>query len=263
MHLGIEGRRALVTGASRGLGRAVAEALAAEGVIVALAAREAAPLEEAARAIASATGSTTMALQADVGDAKQAEELVRRAADGLGGVDILVCNAGGPPSGPFEAHGPEVWERAIAVNFTSTVTLCRGVVEGMKERRWGRIVTITSVAVKQPVDGLILSNSVRAGVAGLVKSLSNELAPYNVLVNNVCPGYTRTSRVVELAAAEAARAGVEPQAIYRAWEGRIPMGRLGEPREFAAAVAFLASERASYVTGVSLAVDGGFCRSLL
>jgi 3-oxoacyl-[acyl-carrier protein] reductase len=263
MDLGLKGRVAFVAAASRGLGRAVAEELAAEGARVALCARSERDVEAAAAEIAAATGAETLPLRGDVASpadvAAMAREIERRA----GRIDILITNAGGPPAGPFEAHAPEAWNGAVALDFLSAVTLCREVVPLMKAARWGRIVAITSVAVKQPIEGLILSNSVRAAVAGFAKTLSAELAPYNILVNTVCPGYTRTARVEAIASAEAARTGRTVEEIRRKWESQIPLGRMGEPRELAALIAFLVSERASYITGTTIAVDGGFCRSLL
>jgi 3-oxoacyl-[acyl-carrier protein] reductase len=181
----------------------------------------------------------------------------------LGPVDILVTNGGGPPAGPFESHDDAAWRAAVRTNLESVIGLTRAVLPGMKARRWGRIINVTSIAVKQPVDGLILSNSVRAAVTGFARTLANEVAPHGVTVNNVMPGYTRTARVDELARANAARRGTSPDDEFAAWERQIPMGRLGEPAEFAAMVAFLASAQASYTTGASIPVDGGWIRSLL
>jgi 3-oxoacyl-[acyl-carrier protein] reductase len=185
------------------------------------------------------------------------------AAESLGPVDILVTNAGGPPAGPFESHSAEAWRDAVRTNLESVVALVGAVLPGMKARRWGRIINVTSIAVKQPVDGLILSNSVRAAVTGFARTLANEVAPYGVTVNNVMPGYTRTARVDELARGNAARKGTSPDEEFAQWERQIPMGRLGEPAEFGAMVAFLASAQASYTTGASIPVDGGWIRGLL
>jgi 3-oxoacyl-[acyl-carrier protein] reductase len=181
----------------------------------------------------------------------------------LGRVDILVTNTGGPPSGPFESHSAEVWRHAIAQNLESVVNLVRAVLPGMKQRRWGRIVNVTSISVKQPVAGLILSNAIRAGVTGFAKTVSNEAAPFGVTVNNVLPGYTRTERLVELAQAVSGRTGETVEAVYAGWEREIPMGRLAEPEELAALAAFLCSEKASYITGQSVAVDGGWIKGLV
>ena len=174
-----------------------------------------------------------------------------------------MTNGGGPPAGPFESHSPEAWAEAVRQNLVSVVELTRAVLPGMKERRWGRIINITSIAVKQPVDNLILSNSVRAAVTGFARTLANEVAPFGITVNNVMPGYTRTQRVVDLAARNAALKQTSPDVERAVWEGQIPMARLGEPAEFAAMVAFLASDRASYTTGASIPVDGGWIKALL
>jgi 3-oxoacyl-[acyl-carrier protein] reductase len=181
----------------------------------------------------------------------------------FGRVDILVTNSGGPPAGPFESHSPDAWHEAVRQNLDSVVELTRAALPGMKERRWGRIVNVTSIAVKQPVDNLILSNSIRAAVTGFARTLANEVAPFGVTVNSVMPGYTRTQRVDDLALRNASLRGTTPDDERGVWEKQIPMGRLGEPREFAAMVAFLASERASYITGASIPVDGGWIRAIL
>jgi 3-oxoacyl-[acyl-carrier protein] reductase len=262
MDLGIRGRVALVAASSRGLGRASAEALAAEGVDLVLCARGREALDETAAAIRGAAGVRVVAVPADVADAGDVARVVDAAA-ALGPIDILVTNAGGPPAGPFESHDDAAWRDAVRTNLESVVALTRAVLPGMKARRWGRIVNVTSIAVKQPVDGLILSNSVRAAVTGFARTLANEVAPFGITVNNVMPGYTRTARVDQLARSNAERRGTAPEAEFAAWERQIPMGRLGEPAEFGAMVAFLASALASYTTGASIPVDGGWIRGLL
>ena len=263
MDLGLRDKVALVAAASRGLGRAVAEELAREGANLVLCARGASALEETADSIRRETGARVVAVAADLGDPASIERVVQAGVRELGPIDILVTNAGGPPAGPFESHAPDAWEMAIRQNFDSVVNLTRAVLPGMKARRWGRIVNITSIAVKQPVDNLILSNSVRAAVTGFARTLANEVAPFGITVNNVMPGYTRTQRIDDLAARNAALHGTTPDRERAAWEQQIPMGRLGEPREFAAMVTFLASERASYTTGASIPVDGGWIRALV
>jgi 3-oxoacyl-[acyl-carrier protein] reductase len=262
MDLGIRGKVALVAASSRGLGRASAEALAADGADLVLCARGAEALEETADAIRRTAGVRVAAVAADVADPAGVARVVA-AAESLGPVDILVTNAGGPPAGPFESHSAEAWRDAVRTNLESVVALVGAVLPGMKARRWGRIINVTSIAVKQPVDGLILSNSVRAAVTGFARTLANEVAPYGVTVNNVMPGYTRTARVDELARGNAARKGTSPDEEFAQWERQIPMGRLGEPAEFGAMVAFLASAHASYTTGASIPVDGGWIRGLL
>ena len=191
------------------------------------------------------------------------KKLVDTALGTFGRVDVLVTNTGGPPAGPFEAHTPEAWEEAVRQNLFSVLNLVRGVLPGMRERKWGRIINVTSIAVKQPSDNLILSNAVRAAVTGFARTLANEVASFGVTVNNLLPGYTRTQRVEELAEAMGQQQGKSPAEIVGAWESQIPMGRLGSPEEFAAMAAFLVSERASYITGTSVQVDGGWIRSLL
>jgi 3-oxoacyl-[acyl-carrier protein] reductase len=262
MHLGIEGRVALVAAASKGLGRAIADELAAEGARLVICARGKEALD-ATRAELSRSGATVRAVIADLSTLEGIERVARDALDHFGQVDILVNNAGGPPSGPFERHDWDTWETAVNLTLRSAVELTRFVLPGMRERRWGRVLNVTSIAVKQPVDGLMLSNSVRAAVTGWARTLANEVARDGITVNNVLPGYHATERVTQLNQATAEREGIDLPEIERRIEAQIPMRRLGDPREFGAMVAFLASDRASYITGQSIAVDGGWIRSLL
>jgi 3-oxoacyl-[acyl-carrier protein] reductase len=261
--LGIRGRVALVAAASRGLGRAIAYELAREGATLVLCARGASTLEATRESIAASTGADVHSVVADVSDREQIGRVTSEAMTRFGRVDILVTNAGGPPAGTFETHTWDTWERAVNLTLRSAVELTRAVLPGMRERKWGRIINVTSIAVKQPVDNLILSNAVRSAVTGFARTLANEVATDGITVNNILPGYTRTERVEELAQATAAKEGVDRRAILARFEGQIPMKRLGEPEEFAALAAFLASERASYITGQSIAVDGGWIKSLL
>ena len=263
MDLGLRGKVALVAASSKGLGRAVAEELAAEGAQLVMCARGKDALDQTADSIRQKTGVKVVAVAADVSASSDAARVVKAAFDEFGRVDILVTNSGGPPSGPFESFTAEMWETATRLLLKSAVELTRAVLPGMKERRWGRILNVTSIAAKQPIEGLMLSNSLRAAVIGFARTLANEVAPFGVTVNNLLPGYTRTDRVQELARAAAGKAGAANTDIVAKWEKEIPMGRLGEPREFAALAAFLASDRASYITGSSIAVDGGWIRSLL
>ena len=262
MDLGLSGKIALVAASSRGLGRAVAEELAREGASLVLCARGGDALRATAESIREG-GADVVEVVADLAEPAGRERVIAAAMERFGRVDVLVTNGGGPPAGPFEAHSAAAWAEAVRQNLDSVVELTRAVLPGMKERRWGRIINVTSIAVKQPVDNLILSNSIRAAVTGFARTLANEVAPFGVTVNNVMPGYTRTQRVVDLAARNAALRDSTPEAEQRVWEGQIPMARLGEPREFAAMVAFLASERASYTTGASIPVDGGWIKALL
>ena len=263
MELGLTGKIALVAAASRGLGRAVAEELAREGAHLLICARGADALRETAESIRAASGVRVVEVVADLSDPADVARVAARALAEFGRVDVLVTNGGGPPAGPFETHSADAWQAAVRQTLMSVVELTRAVLPGMKERRWGRIINVTSIAVKQPVDNLILSNSVRAAVTGFARTLANEVAPFGITVNNVMPGYTRTQRVEELAERNASLKGTSPDAERAVWEGQIPMARLGESTEFAAMVAFLASERASYTTGASIPVDGGWIRGLL
>jgi len=261
--LGLRGRVAVVAGSSQGLGRAIADVLAEEGVDLVVNGRDADKLERVKDEIVDATGARVLAHACDLTEPAGPEALVAAAEGAFGKVDVMVTNTGGPPAGLFEEHTAEVWRDAIAQNFESVVNLVRAVLPGMKERRWGRIVNVTSISVKQPVAGLILSNAIRAGVTGFAKTISNEAAPFNITVNNVLPGFTRTERLVHLAEAIAEREGGTIPDAYAGWEAQIPMGRLAEPPEVGAVAAFLCSEQASYVTGQSLAVDGGWIKGLL
>ncbi|HSM05667.1 MAG TPA: SDR family oxidoreductase [Longimicrobiales bacterium] len=263
MDLGIEGRVALVAASSKGLGRASAEALAAEGCDLVLCSRSAGPLEETRAAIEAASGRKVVARPTDVADPEEVKALVELALDTFGRIDILVTNGGGPPPGTFEDHDLAAWRDASAATLESVVGLIQGALPGMKERGWGRILNVTSIAVKQPVDGLMLSNALRAAVTGLGRTLANEVASLGITVNNLMPGYTRTDRLKHLAGHIAREEGVPEEAAYARWENQVPAGRIGEPREFGAVVAFLASEQAAYITGQSIAVDGGWIRSLL
>jgi 3-oxoacyl-[acyl-carrier protein] reductase len=261
MDLGLTGRTAIVAAASKGLGRAIAEELAGEGVAVTICARGRDPLDEACARIR-AGGGRAHAVVADVGVSDDVARVVAEAQHAFGPVDILVTNSGGPPAGRFDTLTPEAWDRARRVLLSSAVDFARGVLPDMRARRWGRILNVTSITVKQPVDGLMLSNSLRAAVTAFARTLANEVATDGITVNNLIPGYTRTERVVELSDHMAADEGTTPEAIIGRWEQEIPMRRLGEPRELAALAAFLASDRASYITGQSIAADGGWIRAL-
>jgi 3-oxoacyl-[acyl-carrier protein] reductase len=243
MDLGLKDRVAIVAASSKGLGKAVALGLAAEGVKLAICARGEEELCRTAAEIPTEVLSQTV----DVTMEAQVHGFVEAVVRKFGRVDICVTNAGGPPAKKFADTSVEDWRSAVELNFMSGLYFAQAVLPLMKEQRWGRLIAISSVAVLQPVDGLILSNAARSAVRGLVKSLSNEYGPYNVLVNNVCPGYTATERLKKL--------GVHP-------ETQIPLGRVGTPEEFANLVVFLASERSSYITGVSIPVDGGWTKAL-
>ena len=263
MDLLIRDRVALVGGSSSGLGLAIAGALANEGCRVVLNARDDARLQRAVARIKSQSARDVEGFAADVSNPDQAGGLVERVQHNFGGLDILVCNAGGPPSTGFAEAPAQSWQAALDLNLLSTINLCRAAVPLMRERKWGRIVCLTSVAAKEPLPGLILSTTARAGVLGFAKSLADEVAPYGITVNAVCPGYMQTERVDDLVRQRAEREGSRPDDILAALVARIPMRRMGRPEDLAAAVAFLASGRADYITGVALQVDGGYVRSIL
>jgi 3-oxoacyl-[acyl-carrier protein] reductase len=240
----------------------VARELAREKARVVIAARNEARLRQTAEELRRETGGMVWAVRADVTRAEDVQALVDQALERFGSVDIAVANAGGPPGTQFETTSAEQFERALHLNLMSTVHLAQEATPHMKARGWGRFIAITSVSVKQPLPGLILSNTARAGVVGLVKTMATELAPHGVLCNVVAPGYTRTGRVEDLASERAENEGRSADEVMKEIGDRIPLGRMGEPEEFAAVVAFLASERASYVTGTTIQVDGGFVQGL-
>ena len=263
MDLGLAGRVAIIAAASKGLGRAVAEELAREGAQVAICARTASTLAETAGHIQKTTGREVLHQALDVTDSATVAEFVAAVEARFGRIDICVTNSGGPPSNLFKNTPPEAWRAALDQLLMSTIYFAKETLPRMQKNKWGRLITITSSAVKQPVDGLLLSNSIRAAVTGLARTLANEYAADGITVNNVCPGYTHTARTDDLASTISARARMKREEVIADWEREIPAGRLGTPQEFAAVVAFLASERASYVNGTSIAVDGGLVRSLL
>ncbi|HEV2297168.1 MAG TPA: SDR family oxidoreductase [Candidatus Acidoferrales bacterium] len=263
MDLGLKGRVAIVAAASKGLGRAVAEEMAREGAEVAICARTAADLEKAAEKIRNDTGREVFHQAFDVTRQDAVRDFVAAVEKRFGRVDICVTNAGGPPSKKFLDISLEEWRTAVDLTLMSAVYFAREVLPRMQKRRWGRFLAITSVSVKQPIDNLLLSNSIRAAVTGLVRTLANEFGPDGITANCVCPGYTLTERLDELAAVQAKQSGIARETIFERWSSQVPLGRIGKPEEFAALVTFLASERASYISGASIAVDGGWVKSLL
>jgi 3-oxoacyl-[acyl-carrier protein] reductase len=264
MDLGLQDKVAIVMAASKGLGRASASALAAEGTRVTIGARGSEALEKTAREIQQATGSRVLAVPADVTRAEDLEAIVAATVREFGRVDILVNNAGGPPPGTFEAFGDAQWQAAFELNLLSTVRLIRLALPHMRKTGSGRIINIVSTSVKQPIDGLLLSNAVRSGVVGLAKTLSVELAPDNITVNNVCPGRILTDRLRQIYhISERVQQGTSEESILKEMAQGIPMGRVGMPEELGAFVAFLASQQAAYITGTTTQIDGGLVRSLL
>ena len=262
MDLGLKNRVALIAASSQGIGRATAEAFAAEGCRIAMCSRNAHTLQAAAENIRKQYSAEVYAEACDVTDAGAVRNFVEAVAGKFGSIDICVTNAGGPPAIGFLAATLEDWQRAIDANFLSTVYFAREVIPHMQRNRWGRIITITSITTKQPVADLVLSNAVRAAVVGLVKSLANEFGKDGILVNNVAPGFTATDRLKELAKARSAVSGKSEQEIADAWAADAPLKRVGEPHEVAETIVWLASERASYVTGQTVLVDGGMYKGL-
>jgi 3-oxoacyl-[acyl-carrier protein] reductase len=262
MDLGIKDRVALVTASSKGLGKAIALELSREGAIGVICARNKERLFKTRDEIMDETGSVVKAYVVDVRDKMQVSKMIEEVVMEFGKIEILVCNAGGPPSGMLDEFTPDDYRNAVELNLMSTINLCYEVIPLMKKQKWGRIITMTSVAAKQPIDNLILSNTARAGVLGFSKSLSNQLAPYGITVNSICPGYIKTERVENLAKSFAEKTQGSVENFYRNIEKSIPMGRLGNPEEIAHIVAFLASEGAGYLTGVALHIDGGYIKGL-
>jgi 3-oxoacyl-[acyl-carrier protein] reductase len=263
MDYGLRGRVALVNAASKGIGRGIAEALAAEGVNLVISARDAAVLEGTARDIAAAHGVMVVPAAADVARAGVAERLVGTAVERFGRLDILVNNSGGPPLGTFADFDDAAWQAAFELLLLNVVRMVRAARPHLRDSGHGRIVTVASTSVKQPIGGLILSNSLRAGVAGLSRTLADELGPEGITVNMVLPGRILTDRLRAGARARAEREGVPVDDLVRASAGDIPLRRVGEPLDMGHAVAFLCSDAAGYITGVTLQIDGGLVRGLL
>ena len=259
MDLGLTGRVALVTAASKGMGKASAMGLAAEGAKVVMCARTETDLKDAAEEIRAKTKAEVLAMPADVTKKDDVAALVERAIKTFGHVDILVANAGGPPRGYFEDMTDEQWQGAFDVSLLSVVRLVRAVLPSMKARRWGRILTIQSVSVKQPIPELLLSNAVRPGVAGMMKTLAGQLGKDGITVNTVCPGKIMTDRFL----GGQKISGLSREEYLARAVDDVPVRRVGTPEEFANVIVFLASDRASYVTGVAIQVDGGVVRGIL
>ena len=262
MDLGLKGRVAIVAASSQGLGRAIAECFAAEGSRVAMCSRDEKKLRKAAQEIRERFEADIYCEALDVTDAHAIHKFVENVARHFGRIDICVTNAGGPPAKNFLSTTMEEWRRATELNFLSTVAFAHEVIPHMQRNRWGRIVTLTSVTVRQPVADLVLSNAVRAAVVGLVKSLSNEFGKDGILVNNVGPGYAATERLNELAAVRSLAAGKSKEEIFADWAEASAVKRVGKPEEIADIVVWLASERASYITGQTVLADGGVYKGL-
>lgn len=264
MDLGLRGKAALVVAASKGMGKACALGLAAEGARVTMCARTEAALDEAAAEVRQKTGVEVLTVPADASRSDDVRRVVARTVDAFGGIDVLVANVGGPPPGSFDQFGDEQWMAAFEQVHLSTVRFIREALPHMRRKKWGRILAIQSSSVKQPVEGLILSNGIRPAVAGLFKTLAGDLARDNITVNLVLPGRIMTDRFIAHQTERARRAGTPLDEYLRTVAtAEIPAGRVGTPEEFANVVVFLASERASYVTGAAIQVDGGLIRSVV
>src|SRR6266566_2570415 len=262
MQTGLKNRVAIVAASSQGIGRATAEAFAAEGCRLAMCARGVGALEKATDIIHQQYSAEVFCKPVDVTDSDAVHRFVDDVVAKWGSVDVCVTNASGPPAKGFLAASLEDWRKALDQNFLSTVYFAREVIPHMQRKHWGRIITITSITTKQPVADLVLSNAVRAAVVGLVKSLANEFGKDGILVNNVGPGYTATDRLKELAKSRSVAQAKNEKEIFEAWAADAPLKRLGNPKEVADAIVWLASERASYITGQTLLVDGGLYKGL-
>ena len=262
MNSGLQGRVAIVAASSQGIGRSTAEAFAAEGCHVAMCARNGNALEKAADDIRQQHKQEVLTEALDVTDPSAVRQFVGAVVSKFGSADICVANAGGPPAKGFLTASIDDWRKALDANFLSAVYFAREVIPHMQKKKWGRIITITSITTKQPVPDLVLSNAVRTAVVGLVKSLANEFGKDGILVNNVGPGFTATDRLKELARSRSASEGKTQQQIFEGWAADAPLKRLGEPREVADAIVWLASDRASYITGQTILVDGGLYKGL-
>jgi 3-oxoacyl-[acyl-carrier protein] reductase len=263
MDLGLRDANVFVAASSRGLGRAAALQFSREGAQVVVNGRNVQRVEETALTIAQETGGNVIALPGDVTDSSTVQELVNQAASDLGGLDVLVTNAGGPPPGSFDTTPLDVWEEGFQLSFMSAVYLIHAALPYLRQSTRAAILTVTSTSVKQPIDNLILSNSLRMGVIGLTKSLAKELGPEGIRINSILPGWTRTDRVTELMQSRAQKQGITvDEAVARQAAGT-PLARMGEPGEFANVAVFLCSPAASYVTGVMVPVDGGSIQATL
>ncbi|MBI1803526.1 MAG: SDR family oxidoreductase [Ignavibacteriae bacterium] len=262
MDLGLNGKVALVTASSHGLGKATALALAKEGATVVICSRQKNEIERTAKEIHKKTGSTVLALAADVSKLPDIRKIVAVAKRKFGTIHILVNNAGGPPTGSILSLPEDEWKKGIDLTLMSVVRLCREVLPLMIGQHWGRVITITSITAKQPINDLLISSTLRPGILGLSKVLSNLYAQYNITVNTICPGNTLTKRQEELMKSRSAQKKMTMKEYMTETVKDIPAGRMGRPEEIGDVIAFLASEKASYINGVNLLVDGGLARGI-
>jgi 3-oxoacyl-[acyl-carrier protein] reductase len=262
METGLKGKAVLITGASQGMGRATAEAFAREGARVAICARNQETIERVAKGIHAKTGADVFGLAVDVTDYAAIERFVSQTAERFGGIDVAVANAGGPPPKPFAAITIEDWRAAFELNFMSVAMLAKYVLPDMQRKKWGRLIAITSTSVRQAIPDLVLSTAIRPSVVGLLKSLVLEFGPQGITFNNVAPGYTLTERLSHVAGPRAKAAGVSEEEIHNRWAADVPLRRLAKPEEIADAIVWLASDRAAYVTGQTILVDGGIYKGM-
>jgi len=262
MNTGLKGKVALITGASQGMGRSTAEAIAEEGARVAICARKPETIKAVGEAIASKYKVDVIAEAADVTNLEKLQAFVRKVEQKFGVIDVVVANGGGPPSKQFAQTTLEDWRQAFELNFMFVAALAQAVLPGMQKRKWGRFITITSTSVRQAIPDIVLSSAIRPAVVGLIKSLAIEYGPHNITFNNIGPGWTATERLHELADLRAKGAGIQKEQIYDKWAAEVPLRRLGKPEEVADAIVWLASERAAYITGQTILVDGGVYKGM-
>jgi 3-oxoacyl-[acyl-carrier protein] reductase len=262
MNTGLKSKAVLITGASQGMGRATAEAFAAEGARIAICARNPETIKAAGDEIKTKHKVDVIAEAVDVTDLAKLRSFVARVEKDFGAVDVCVANAGGPPAKQFAQTTMEDWQHAFELNFLNVVALAQAVIPGMQRRKWGRFITITSTSVRQPIPDIVLSSCIRPAVVGLVKSLAIEFGPSNITFNNIAPGWTATERLNDLASSRAQAAGIAKEQIYDRWASEVPLRRLGRPEEIADAIVWLASERAGYITGQTIVVDGGVYKGM-
>ncbi len=263
MDLGLKNKVALVAASSQGLGRACAQVLSTEGAKVGICARNDKILRATADEIARGTGNQVLAIVADLSSTRDCTRVVQETVDFFGALQVLVTNNGGPPAGDFFDFDDNAWYRAVDLTLMSAIRLIRMAVPHMREHKWGRIINIASVSVKEPLDNLTLSNTMRPGVVGMARTLANQLATDGITVNNVLPGYILTDRVIQLAETQARAQGKSRDEVLTGFADPVPVGRVGKPEELAAVVAFLASEQAAYINGTSILVDGGRYKGLM
>jgi 3-oxoacyl-[acyl-carrier protein] reductase len=262
MNTGLKDKAVLITGASQGMGRSTAEAFAAEGARIAICARNPETISAVGNQIHAKYKGEVIFQSVDVTDLDKLQAFVRSVEQKFGAIDVLVANGGGPPSKQFAQTTLEDWRKAFELNFMFVAALAHAVLPGMQKRKWGRFIAITSTSVRQPIPDIVLSSAVRPAVVGLIKSLAIEYGPHNITFNNVGPGWTATERLQELADLRAKGAGIQTDQIYEKWASEVPLRRLGKPEEIADAIVWLASERAAYITGQTILVDGGVYKGM-